>query len=205
MKKILMSLLLLSFGLVLAQQTVYAPPPPDNAAFVRVINASPSTASLNTSIGDASFDTLEYGGISAYKVVLAGSYDLTAAGLSGSVSVEAGNYYSVVLSNDVSVMKDPQNTNLAKTMLVLYNVSDSGAVAMKTADGSTAVIEGVDASSMNSILVNPIQVDLAAFEGTTSINSFAGLSLQSGAVYSMVVMGSADSLTANWVRNEVLQ
>ncbi len=205
MKKILISLLLLSFGLVLAQQTVYAPPPPDNAAFIRIIHASPNAGNLNTSIGDASFDALEYGGVSAYKVVLAGSYDLSVAGLSGSVSVEAGNYYSVVLSNSVSVMEDPQNSNLAKTMLVLYNVADSGPVAMKTADGSTAVIEGVDAASMNSILVNPIEVDLAAFAGESSINSFAGLSLQSGAVYSMVVMGSADSLTANWVRNEVLQ
>ncbi len=206
MKKVISVLVLVLLGLSFAQQKVYTPPPAPNSAFIRIIHANPDVQTLSPSLADLSFAALDYGAISTYQALAAGSYEANLAGQQATLVLESGFYYTVaVLNTGIRLMQDPSNGNLAKTMLVLYNFSDSPSVDMKTADGSTPVIGGVAGSSMANILVNPIQVDLGAFAGTASVDSFKGLSLYSGAIYSMVVMGPADALKASWALNKVAQ
>ncbi len=206
MKKLIILLSLLVLNISLAQQKVYAPVPPANSAFVRVIHADTSMESMTAQIAEQSYEGLELGGISDYKVVAEGNYDVMLGSVTAGLEFSAGNYYSVAVANgEVSLLQDDINSNLAKTMLVLYNFSDVDAVDMKTADGSTSVVVGVAPQEMGNILVNPIQVDLAAFSAADAVDSFTGLSLHSGATYSMVVVGSSDALSANWVLNTVYQ
>lgn len=206
MKKVILFAILVSLGLSFAQQKVYTPPPPPNSAFVRVIHANPGLQSFTPSLSGLNFEMLDYGAISSYQALPAASYEANFGGQSANLALEAGFYYTVaVLEEGLSLMQDPSNGNLAKTMLVLYNLSDSPSVDMKTADGSTPVISGVTGAGMANILVNPIQVDLGAFVGANSVESFDGLSLYGGAIYSMVVMGPADALRASWALNKVAQ
>ena len=198
---LIMSLLI---GVAAAQDGLYAPEPPANAAFVRIIHAAPGTTSFNSSIGEATYAELEFQSVSPYAVVTEGSYDVSLAGVTSTLEVAAGNFYTVALVDtgagaSVVALKDPSNTNLAKSLLILYNFSDVAAVDMKTADGAQTVVSGVAPMSVGSIVVNPVAVDLAAFGGSDVIESFSGIALERGAAYSMVVLGGADSMSAVWV------
>ena len=137
-----------------------------------------------------------------YQVVPEGSYDFAAAGSSASLSISAGNFYTVAVIDNGSgahivLLKDPSNSNMAKSLLVLYNLSGLATTHMKTADGAQAVISDVGSDTLGSIVVNPISVELAAFSDA-SIAAFPA-ELERGAAYSLFVMGSADSPSAYWI------
>jgi alginate O-acetyltransferase complex protein AlgF len=198
--------LLLLFSLAAAQEGLYDPVAPADSAFVRVIQADSSLGSLNPQIGGVVYEALDYAAISAYQVIPAGIHEAGFADLAVQLEFAAGKSYTVaVMAAGVSLLEDPSNGNLSKTLLVLYNLSELAAVDMKTADGSTAVVSGVVPKALNSMLVNPIQVDLAAFAGEAPISAFNGLSLRAGATYSMVVLGSADALKASWAASTVIR
>ncbi len=100
---------------------------------------------------------------------------------------------------NISLVEDPSNSNRAKTLLTLYNLSSSEAIDLKTADASVDVILGVSPLSVGNIPVNPIAVDLASFSGEEQISEYAGLRLERGGIYSAIVMDGSDSLTSIWV------
>ncbi|MCA9835258.1 MAG: alginate O-acetyltransferase AlgF [Trueperaceae bacterium] len=185
-----------------AQDGLYAPEPPANSAFVRVANALSSGSAFSSQLGSAGFSELGFGGVSSYQVVPEGSYDFAAAGSSASLSISAGNFYTVAVIDNGSgahivLLKDPSNSNMAKSLLVLYNLSGLATTHMKTADGAQAVISDVGSDTLGSIVVNPISVELAAFSDA-SIAAFPA-ELERGAAYSLFVMGSAGSPSAYWI------
>jgi alginate O-acetyltransferase complex protein AlgF len=184
---------------VFAQEGLYDPAPPANSAFVRIIQADSALGVASASIGNIAYGDLEYLSISPYQVVPQGAYEGVFGSLIVPLEVAAGNFYTVaVIGGKGLLLQDPVNGNLTKTLLVLYNFSDLASVDMKTADGSTAVITGVASQTLNSILVNPIEISLAAFGDNQRVQAFNGLSLKPGATYSMIVTGPADHLMAAW-------
>ncbi len=201
--KHLVSLCLLAFfAFASAQDGLYAPEPPANSAFVRVAHAVINGAPMAAQLGSVSFAELGFGGVSSYQVVAEGSYDFSAAGSSQNLSISAGNFYTVAVIDNgsgahITLIKDASNSNLAKSLLMLYNFSALETAQMKTADGAQAVISDVGADNLGSVVVNPISVDLAAF-GSDMIASFPA-QLERGAAYSLFVMGSADNLSAYWI------
>ena len=202
------TIILLAFGLLVtlapAQENLYDPVLSADSAFVRILQADAAASATQANVGDVVFGGLEYGGVSPYQVVPQGDYTASFGDAALTVTIEAGKFYSLAFTpTGVSALEDPVNGNMTKTMLVLYNLSDVASVDMKTADGSTAVVPGVAAGTQSSILVNPIAVDLAAFANDDAVDTFAGLNLQAGAVYSLVVMGGADDLSASWTASQV--
>jgi len=109
---------------------------------------------------------------------------------------------------NISLVEDPTNSNRAKTLLTLYNLSSSETVDLKTADASVDVILGVAPLSVGSVPVNPIAVDLGSFSGEDQISEYAGLRLERGGIYSAIVMdGYAEEnngLTSLWTLTKTI-
>lgn len=171
---------------------LYAPAPPADAAFVRVLNAAEDNGDVTASLGDTGFEALAYGAVSPYRVVLQGAAELRAGSVSATLELAAGRFYTVVLEDAAledaaTLLQDPTLENRAQTLLVLYNVSTQP-VNLKTADGMTAVIPDVAPGELGSVAVNPISVAFGAFAGSAALTAFDEVQLGRGAVYSTFVL-----------------
>ena len=186
MRYLLTALLSCSLLTSAQEEGLYAPAPPADAAFVRVLNASEG-GETTTSLGDTDFEALAYGAVSPYRVVLQGATALSAGSVSETVELAAGRFYTVVLDDAATLVEDPALENRAQALLVLYNVSEKP-VNLKTADGATAVIPDVAPGEVGSIAVNPISVAFGAFADETVLAAFDEVQLERGAVYSTFVL-----------------
>jgi alginate O-acetyltransferase complex protein AlgF len=202
MIKLICGLLLLSSIVFAQDQGLYAPAPPADAAFVRVVHALESAPAVAVLVGDASFGDLAFGQASPYHVVIQGARVLSAGDIKQDLTVVAGKFYTLAITaNGVAILEDANSTNRAKALLSLYNLSDLATVDLKTADGKTEVLAGVTPGGQKSIEVNGITVDLAALSGGAEIQAFAGVKLERGAAYSVFVLGGATP-SAVWVQSE---
>lgn len=185
-----------SLGWTAAQdEGLYAPAPPADAAFVRVLNTG--QGEVTPTLGDTSFQALLYGKVSPYRVVLQGDADLSAGNVTDTLSLQAGRFYTVIVGESASLLEDPTLENRAQTLLLLYNAS-SEPVNLKTADGATDVIPDVLPGEVGSIPVNPISVAFGAFSGDDALTTFDEVQLERSAAYSTFVLPDD---TATFVQN----
>jgi alginate O-acetyltransferase complex protein AlgF len=182
---------------------LYAPAPPADAAFVRVIHALPEAEAVSTTVGDTTYGELSFAQVSPYRVVLQGARTLTAGNARQDLEVQAGKFYSLAITpSGVVVLEDGSSTNRAKALLLLYNLSDLPTVDLKTADGKTDVLLGVTPGTETSVEVNGITVDLAVSSEGNVLQEFPGVKLERGAAYSALVLGTAAAPTVIWVQSE---
>jgi alginate O-acetyltransferase complex protein AlgF len=193
--KTLTLLLLLTFSVAIAQEDVglYAPAPPPDAAFVRVVNAT--AGEIMPTLGDTAYGAQEPGAVSPYRVVLQGTADLSAGDVTAALELSAGRFYTVILTGSAQLIEDPTLTNRTQALLLLYNLSDTP-VNLKTADGSTDVIPDVAPGEVGSIPVNPISVAFGAFAGDAVLQTFEEVSLERGAAYSTFVLPEGSAVFA---------
>ena len=212
------------FSVQAQDEGLYPDPPPADAAFVRVIHGFADTEAsshpLSLTLGDVDFPEINFAEATDYYVVLQGEHTMQLKSdtfnLSQEVEILAGHFYSVAVtanaaSDDdqaspasLTLLEDPLNTNRAKTLLVLSNVSAAEVVDLKTADGSVDVLLGVEPFSNASIPVNPIQVDLATFVDGEVVTMFEGLVLERGAIYTTIVLDGNEGQEAIWVLTETV-
>jgi alginate O-acetyltransferase complex protein AlgF len=202
--KKLITIWFILLGFVVAQEEgLYAPAPPADAAFVRIIHASPDAAAVSATLGDTAYDEVAFAEVSPYRVVLQGARTLTAGDVTQDLEVQAGKFYSLAITPDgVVVLEDASSSNRAKALLLLYNLSDIPAVDLKTADGKTEVFSGVAPGTQTSVEVNGITVDLAVLGEGAVLQEFPGVQLERGAAYSALVLGTASAPTVIWVQSE---
>ena len=170
-------------------QQLYAPAPPANSAFVRVIGAPAAT--LETQPVMAAKDAA-----SAYVVIPQGTLTAKVGTVSQKFTVVAGKFYSVVLlGGKLSLLTDQAADNKAKALLTVYNLSSAAALDLKTADGKLSVVSGVKPGESGSRTVNGITVDLAAFSGTKTLGALKAVKLERGNAYAVVVTDVGATLT----------
>ena len=189
MRKHLFSLSLLATATAFAQDTgLYAPAPPANSAFVRVLNVPAATLGSSAVTADKA--------ASPYVIIPQGTFNAKVGAVSGPLKVEAGKFYSVVSSGGkLALLTDQAADNRAKALLTVYNLSKAPSLDLKTADGKTTVVKDVKPGSSGSRAVNGITVDLAAFAGTKSLGTVKGVKLERGNAYALVVTDSGMTLT----------
>jgi alginate O-acetyltransferase complex protein AlgF len=204
MRRFCVLVILWVIALVSAQEAgLYAPAPPADAAFVRVLHATPDAAPLSVTLGDTDFGEIAFAQTSPYRVVSQGVRGLIAGDITRDLEVTAGKFYTVAVApSGVLVLEDASSTNRAKALLSLYNLSDLASVDLKTADGKTEVLMGVASGAQKSIEVNGITVDLAASGDGAELQAFPGVKLERGAAYSVLVLGTASAPTVLWVQSE---
>ena len=195
-KTFIAGLLLLVSVAAAQDEGLYAPAPPADAAFVRVLNAG--AGELTPTLGETAFGALDAGTVSPYRVVLQGSAELAAGDVTSTLEVEAGRFYTVLLTDEATLLEDPALQNRAQALLLLYNVS-AEPVSLKTADGATDVIPEVAPGAVGSIEVNAISVAFGAFAEDAALSTFDEVQLERGAAYSTFVLPDDTAIFAQSV------
>ena len=178
-------LLLLAFPAFAAEdEGLYDPPPPAGAAWVRNLTGAPLELGA-TSLSDE-----------AYHMVMQGDYDLAGQ----PVSIKAGARYSIAPNG--LVLTDPELENRARSLLVLYNLTNMPALDLMTADGKLTVVSGVAAGQVSSRMVQPVQVELAIGSDGNFLSNLDPITLQRGASYSIIASDNAGGLAVSLILNE---
>jgi alginate O-acetyltransferase complex protein AlgF len=193
-----LSLLLILTPIALAQG-LYAPEPPANSSFVRIINAALSATPVSVKLGGKPWiAALTAQGILPYEVLKAGNHSFEmqsgANKTSVTLSAKAGKFYTLAVigaSNNLSVktFNDQKISNKVKAQLLAYNFS-STVLSIKTSDG-TNVFKDLKQNASQEILVNPVNITFDAYAANQKNSSFK-LRLQSTQSYSFVAFQVGD-------------
>lgn len=170
---------------------LYAPVPPEGAAFVRFIQADPAAASEDQTPAAAGkkYDALEFGSVSPYYVQKQLKADLAVGAAVRPSELEAGKFYSAVLhGGKVALLTDTASDNRAKALVTLYNLSSLESVELKTADGKIPVAGPAAPNTNAAREMNAVKVDMAVFDKAGKAHAVEGLTLQRGAAYNVLVL-----------------
>lgn len=198
--QIILSLLIVSAGFALAQG-LYAPEPPANSSYVRIIDASLESSSSAVKLdGKAWIAALTAQGILPYEVMKAGKhlFDISSGAnkTSATLEAQAGKFYTLAIvgkANHLSVktFNDKKITNKIKAQLLAYNFSNAS-LTIKTIDG-TKVFQEIKQNTSQDIMVNPVNITFDTFSGEKKNSSFK-LRLQSSQSYSFVAFQIGDKI-----------
>lgn len=181
------TLLLSSMIANAAEDRLYPPPPPPGAASVRVIDVRTKPNGDPISVGEQELKLSSQP--SAFKYVNQGAVSLKSPGFSGTKNVEAGNFYSVLVGNKVSVLYKEENPPLTQALVVLYNFTLIDALNLKTDDGNTDVVSVKGPFQVKSQPVNPLKVGFSVYAGDRKIGSIPAAQLQRGTSFGIMVVG----------------
>lgn len=168
---------------------LYEAAPPPDSAFVRVINAT--NRDVTTRLGSVRSTALP-GQATPYRVIPQGSLALSSGTSRKNLTVEAGRFYSALLTGPASapsvrLVEDPGDYRRTKALILLYNLSSQATLDLKTADGKVTLVQGVRPNSVGTRVVNGVSTSLGVFAGSKVIHSFQNVRLERGAAYSVVV------------------
>ena len=175
---------LLASGLWAQSASLYGESAPDDAAFVRVFNALAETQDIW--VGSVQFSGTDSSTSTAYRPVNPGVHAVYVGNAFAELIARDGSYYTVILTAGGPVVhEDPRHTRADQSQLLLYNVSLSEAVDLKTADGSVVVIPDVAVGETGTVSVNPAEVAFAVFQSGEPSVTLGDIGLARGQSYAL--------------------
>jgi alginate O-acetyltransferase complex protein AlgF len=142
----------------------------ESAILVRVANLrSEGAASLR--LGSSRLIAQEPGDVTAYLAVAADLYILRYQGENLEFIPRQGTIYTIVAGDsDLILLEDQAHDDPLRCQLYVYVQTAAGVtgtpLSLKTADGSTALLENIAPGSSAAIAVNPVAIELALFDDT---------------------------------------
>ena len=197
MKVVILLVLLLTGGSVAAQDGLYAPAVPEDAALVRVINATAETVSLD--VGPLRFSDVAPSTATAYRPLLADVLVVSHDGAREVITAKERSFLSLVLRpGGMHVIEDERHTDPARAQLVLYNLSSSP-VSLRAIDADATIIPAVGPGESGTRVVNAVSVSLGAYTDDEQL-VVTEVDLERGESYTLVVVGAAaDDETAGFL------
>jgi alginate O-acetyltransferase complex protein AlgF len=194
-------LALLGLTTFAANAGLYPPAAPPGSAFIRVFNGT-NQARIPAQVGDKNLGDVSALDASAYVFLAPGSYPLKAGSASQNVTLQGAHCYTAAVENDGVHLFDQDcfNSQL-KASVSLYNLLDGTFLSLKTADGNTAVVDGVAANAAGHREVNPVKVNLTVFNGASKVADAKPVALERGKAFSLFVTGSASEPMLIWITN----
>jgi len=179
---------------------VYGPAAPPNSAFLRVFNATPQ-GSAEAHVADKIIADIPDFGASEFVFLPPGAHTLTVAGKSLPVTLDRNRYYTAALTTDgIRLIDNERFTNRLKSLVILYNLTDSPALNLRASDGR-AVVEPVSPSKAGSREVNAVKVNLDLYDGDQKISAVKPVTLERGKAFSLFVTGSKSNPASIWAVN----
>jgi Alginate O-acetyl transferase AlgF len=181
-------------------EALYEKPVDPNAAFVRVVAPGNANAAI---MGKGI--SLQDDGVSPYYAVVPGPIAISTDGGDVEVDVVAGKFYSVLpgAGKPVSV-EDELNTNPAKAILTLYNLSDGGDVDIFVPQAKVEAIKDTTSGASKSVALKaPLTLDLVVRSGGKDVAQIAAVEFKRLSGVSIVVTGSGDSIKAIALPNRI--
>lgn len=215
MKKALAATVILcaQIGAAYAEELLYDPEPPADSAYVRVIRASGDGATSLSVDGDVRVARLEAGSASDYMVLSAGKHILTMKSSdyknserSTTLDVLAGRAITVAYTDASQPLffEDKANANKLKSVLAAYQLSGQKfPVDIRSEDGKVSVFKQLTPDSMHALMVNPIKINLAAFNEAKLLAKMT-VDMKPGGTYSLLLFpGKHGAVTAQVIQNKV--
>ena len=182
---LLLAVLFIS-GTVHAQDNLYGPLAPPDAAYLRVVNAVPGPE-VEVRLADA-VHSVGFATVTAYQVLEPGEATLNVAGEDVPLTVEAGEFYTAAVTPEgVNVLRDEALVDASRALLTLYNFSSLGTLDLKTADGETDIVSDVAPGGEGGIVVNQAEVALGVFAESELVGETEPSLLERGTAYSVLV------------------
>ena len=183
-RMLLLSMLVLAGRPVAAQEGLYAPSVPEDAALVRVVNATGETVTLD--VGPVRFRDVASRTATAYRPFQGDVVVIAHAGDREVLTPRARSFLSIVLKVDgVLAITDERHTDPARAQLVLYNLTGAPLDFVAVEPGAT-LAAGVEPGAGAARVVNAIPLRLGAVSAGTLVHD-ESLGLQRGESYTMVV------------------
>lgn len=172
-----------------ADEGLYDPVPPPGSAYVRFINVDPDVNDEGVDANGKEYSDVPFAEMSPYYVFPKGEVKASFEEASTTLKVESGKFYTLVLSKDKIVpLTDPTNTNGAKALVTLYNLSKTPEAVLKTADGKITVTETpAKSGALSSRVMNAVKFTTAVYSGDTKIMDGQELALERGKSYAVVL------------------
>jgi len=185
-----------------ADDQLYDPVPPEDSAYLRIINASHDGAVSTWVDGKLRGKSLAIGEAGDYLVVPMGKHKIIVQvadkpTLKVAVNLVADRGHSMTMAvtslhpaGQPLIFEDKINANKLKAVLAIYHLAPSlGSLDVESADGKVKVFANLASGVTNQLLVNPISIELIAMKsGEKAELARAGLVMQHGSAYSLLVL-----------------
>jgi len=182
----------------MAQAQLYAREAPPNSAFIHVFNATPS-AGVNVQIGAESQPPLPPYAATRFLFLAPGEYPVVVGARTQTFKLEANHYYTVTAGPEgMKLLEFEGPLSRLKVAIALFNLMTDMSVSLKTADGSTPVFEAVAPGTSVQRTINPLQLNLALYNGDKKVADVPSISPQRGQSFSLFVAGSPAAPVLVW-------
>ena len=196
-RTLLLTALILAFNSA-AYAQLYAREAPAGSTFVHVFNGTPSTG-MNVQIGERALPPLLPYTATAFIFLPPGEHAVTAGGRKQSFAFEGNHYYTVVANaGGLKVFEAHEPLTRLKAMIGLFNLIPTATLALKTADGATAVFDGVAPNTSTQRTINPLKLDFALFNGDRKVADVPAMPLERGQSFSLFVCGTETTPVLVW-------
>ncbi len=166
---------------------LYAPSVPEDAALVRVVNATSEELSID--IGPLRFPALPAYGASAYRPLRGDVFVLAHAGERAVLTPQPKAFFSVILLPDgVVVIPDERHSDPARSQIVVYNLTGES-LDFVAVEPEATLVSDVAPQEGAFRVVNAITVRVGAAVGKDVVYDEL-LELDRGESYTLVVLGT---------------
>ena len=187
---LLAPLAVVPLGLSQGEPGLYAPAPPDDSAFLRVMSID--SASSEGSVGDTAFELSVDDPVTPYRVLPEGVVDVSIGTVDGSIDVAPGRFYTFAIIDGRSILfEDRTVENRAKAVLTLYNFTKEP-LSMTTLDASVELFDNIAVRASASIAVNPVDVQFVVWHGTEDLATVDDVRLSRGRGYFVLAIQRDD-------------
>jgi hypothetical protein len=203
---IILTMVLAPFAAHAGEEELYAPVPPADSSFIRVVNLT-DTPDAQTKIDDATIPPGMENAVSEYVVIKAGERSFHFNDKKEPVSIEAGQYYTIAVSGDgsVKVFKDALIKDPAKAVIYFYNLSDAADATLTAPSHNTAIFEKVAANDSKSREINAVTFGLKATAKGKDAGTVDEVELKRGRGTSLFLTGPEGNYKFFSVQNTVKQ
>ncbi len=167
-----------------------------STASVRVINAL--AGPTNALLGEQAFGSVKAHTATAYRTVESGEAAFVGGGAQARLTVEAGQHYSVVVSNAGPVLlRDELLGTATQAQISFYNLAGPGSFELRS--GDETVIAGVAYRTRGTRAVDAGLLELTAVATGATPTGLGPLQVEVGKRYSFLLFRDAGSLEAVWI------
>jgi hypothetical protein len=171
-----------------------------NSAFVRIVMPGNTTASI---MGKQV--TLQEGGVSPYYLVAPGAIAVITGMGDLTLDAAAGKFYSVLPGEGKPAsVEDELNTNPAKAILSVYNLSDGSDVDIFVPQAKVEAIKDTGSKASKSVALKaPLTLDLVVRSNGKDMAQIDAVQFKRLSGVSIVVTGSGDAIKAVALSNKI--
>ncbi len=174
---------------------LYDPVAPDGSVFVRFVNIT--DMSQKAVISGKDFGAVSAGQVTDYFVMPQGKLEFVIGDNNLDHNMSEGDYGTVLIGENLSVVGDTANQDRAKATIAFYNFSETPNVTLKAKGGTVDVLSDVGAGETKARDMNAVKIDFGVYDGDKELAALSEEVIERGNHYSVIYDGqSAKIVTA---------